>query len=134
MPVVAHIYPRNYSAEVPVIRFTPEEIAWAVRCGVETGVDVIKVGYPGDPVAFTEIVASAPVPVVVAGGPQTKTIREGLMFTVEAMRAGAVGAVVGRNIWGADDIESVAASYRAVIHDSATAGQALASVPQGGGI
>jgi fructose-bisphosphate aldolase, class I len=52
---------------------------------------------------------------------------------VEAMRAGAVGAVVGRNIWGADDIESVAASYRAVIHDSATAGQALASVPPRGG-
>jgi class I fructose-bisphosphate aldolase len=43
MPVVAHIYPRDYSGEVPVIRFVPDEIAWAVRCGVETGVDVIKV-------------------------------------------------------------------------------------------
>jgi class I fructose-bisphosphate aldolase len=48
------------------------------------------------------------------------------------MRAGAVGAVVGRNIWGVDDIESVAAAYRAVIHDSATAEQALAAVQRGG--
>ena len=128
MPVIAHIYPRDYSGDVPVIRFVPEEIAWAVRCGVETGVDVIKVGYPGDQAAFAEIVASAPVPVVVAGGPRTETIREGLTFTVEAMRAGAVGAVVGRNIWGVDDIEGVAAAYRAVIHDSATAEQALSSV------
>ena len=29
---------RDYSGDVPVIRFVPEEIAWAVRCGVETGV------------------------------------------------------------------------------------------------
>ena len=96
-------------------------------------VDVIKVGYPGDQAAFAEIVASAPVPVVVAGGPRTETIREGLTFTVEAMRAGAVGAVVGRNIWGVDDIEGVATAYRAVIHDSATAEQALPSVQGGGG-
>jgi len=131
MPVVAHIYPRDYSGEVPVIRFVPEEIAWAVRCGVETGVDVIKVGYPGDLGAFTEIVASAPVPVVAAGGPRTETIRDGLIFTAEAMKAGAVGAVVGRNIWGADDIEAVAAAYRAVIHDGASPEEALGLV--GGG-
>ena len=31
MPVVAHIYPRDYSGEVPVIRFVPDEIAWAFR-------------------------------------------------------------------------------------------------------
>jgi len=133
MPVVAHIYPRDYSGEVPVIRFVPDEIAWAVRCGVETGVDVIKVGYPGDLAAFTEIVASAPVPVVVAGGPRTESINEGLTFTADALRAGAVGAVVGRNIWGVDDIESVAAAYRAVIHDSVTPEQALASVEPGDG-
>jgi fructose-bisphosphate aldolase, class I len=133
MPVVAHIYPRDYSGEVPVIRFVPEEIAWAVRCGVETGVDVIKVGYPGDLAAFADIVASAPVPVVVAGGPRTETVRDALTFTEEAMKAGAVGAVVGRNLWGVDDIEGVAAAYQAVIHDSATAEEALALVGRRGG-
>jgi fructose-bisphosphate aldolase, class I len=133
MPVIAHIYPRDYSGDVPVIRFVPEEIAWAVRCGIETGVDVIKVGYPGDLAAFTEIVASAPVPVVVAGGRRTDTILDGLIFTAEAVKAGAVGAVVGRNIWGADDIEGVAGAYRAVIHDSADPEVALATAGIGGG-
>ena len=47
MPVVAHIYPRSYRDE-PKIKSTPEQIAWAVRVGLETGVDVIKVGFPGD--------------------------------------------------------------------------------------
>jgi fructose-bisphosphate aldolase, class I len=56
-----------------------------------------------------------------------------LTFTAEALKAGAVGAVVGRNIWGVEDLESVAAAYRAVIHDSATPDQALSSVPPGGG-
>ena len=50
---------------------------------------------------------------------------------MEAVKAGAVGAVVGRNIWGVDDIEGVAAAYRAVIHDGATPDEALDSV--GGG-
>jgi fructose-bisphosphate aldolase, class I len=133
MPVIAHIYPRDYSGDVPIIRFIPDEIAWAVRCGIETGADVIKVGYPGDLAAFTEIVDSAPVPVVVAGGPRTETITDGLIFSAEALKAGAVGAVVGRNIWGATDIEAVAGAYRAVIHDGATPQEALASVGIDGG-
>jgi DhnA family fructose-bisphosphate aldolase class Ia len=49
------------------------------------------------------------------------------------MKAGAVGAVVGRNLWGVDDIEGVAAAYQAVIHDSATAEEALASFGGRGG-
>jgi fructose-bisphosphate aldolase, class I len=71
--------------------------------------------------------------VVVAGGPRTESIHEGLTFTADALRAGAVGAVVGRNIWGVDEIESVATAYRAVIHDSVRPEQALASVEPGDG-
>ena len=46
MPVIAHIYPRSYEAE-PVMDSDVENIAWAVRCGIECGADVIKVIYPG---------------------------------------------------------------------------------------
>lgn len=125
LPIVAHIYPRVYDDNGPRIVFTPEEIAWAVRCGIETGVDVIKVGYPGDPVAFTEIVRTCPVPVVIAGGPKADTLQEALAFTAEAIGCGARGAVVGRNIWGVDEVETAATAYRAVIHDDATPDKAL---------
>ena len=49
MPVIAHIYPRDFSegGEGKIV-FTPDQIAYAVRIGFETGVDVIKVGYTGD--------------------------------------------------------------------------------------
>ena len=46
------------------IVFTPDQIAYAVRIGFETGVDVIKVGYTGDFDSFRETVATCPVPVV----------------------------------------------------------------------
>jgi len=126
MPIVAHIYPRDYSEDVKIV-FTPEEIAYAVRIGIETGVDVIKVGYPDDFEAFKDIVASCPVPIVIAGGPKTPTLHAALVQTSDAMRAGAKGAVVGRNLWGAADPEKTALAYKSVIHDGLSAGEAIKS-------
>ena len=49
MPVIAHVYPaRLLRGGGGKIVFTPDQIAYAVRIGFETGVDVIKVGYTGD--------------------------------------------------------------------------------------
>jgi class I fructose-bisphosphate aldolase len=125
LPVVAHIYPRDYSDGVKIV-FTPDEIAYAVRVGIETGVDVIKVGYPGDEKAFAQIIDSCPVPIVMAGGPKEPTLRDALAQTHAGMRAGALGAVVGRNIWGDADMERAARAYAAVIHDGLDADEALA--------
>jgi class I fructose-bisphosphate aldolase len=125
LPVVAHIYPRDYSDGVKIV-FTPEEIAYAVRVGIETGVDVIKVGYPGDEQAFAEIIAGCPVPVVMAGGPKDPTLKGALEHMVAGMRAGARGAVVGRNIWGELETEKAARAYAAVLHDGISADEALA--------
>jgi class I fructose-bisphosphate aldolase len=125
IPIVAHIYPRNRDKQ---IIFTPEEIAWAVRCGIETGVDVIKVGYPGE-AAFAEIVRSCPTPIVMAGGPKSATLTEALQQIVEGQRSGARGAVIGRNMWGASDITAAARAYKAVIHDGLSAEAAAEFLP-----
>jgi class I fructose-bisphosphate aldolase len=42
------------------------------------------------------------------------------------MRAGARGAVVGRNIWGEADMEHAARAYAGVIHDRLDADEAIA--------
>lgn len=126
IPVVAHIYPRDFSAE-PTIVFTPEGIAYAVRVGIETGVDVIKVGYPDDYDAFKEIVASCPVPVVIAGGPKTGNLKGALSYTADALKAGAVGAVVGRNLWGHGDPAEAATAFKHVIHHGSDASSAIAA-------
>lgn len=116
MPIIAHIYPRDYSQGGKIV-FTPDEIAYAVRIGIETGVDVVKVGYTGDFDSFRETVASCPVPVVMAGGPKTETLLGALEQTAEALRAGVRGAVVGRNLWGHGDATMAARAFKAVIHE-----------------
>src|ERR1700722_13271113 len=48
MPVIVHTYARRFTSDGVEISFTPEDIAWAVRCAIEVGVDVVKVPYCGD--------------------------------------------------------------------------------------
>ena len=49
MPVICHIYPRDKNK---AISFAPEDIAWAARCAVEVGADVVKTPYCGDVAAY----------------------------------------------------------------------------------
>jgi fructose-bisphosphate aldolase, class I len=114
MPVICHIYPRDASGK---ISFTPEDIAWAVRCAVEVGVDVVKTPYCGDVQAYGQIVADCPVPLVAAGGPQADTLRAALEMAAQVVEAGARGAVIGRNIWGFKQISAAVQAFKAVIHD-----------------
>ena len=69
--------------------FLPEDMAWAVRCAVEAGADVVKVPYCGDVGVFGEIVAASPVPVVAAGGPQTETLGAALAMIAQVVQSGA---------------------------------------------
>ena len=125
IPVICHIYPRDPSTGQ--ILFTPENIAWAARCAVEMGADVVKVPYCGDVQAYAQIVADSPVPVVAAGGPQCKTLRQALTMMSEVVKSGARGATIGRNIWGFDQITAAVQAFKAVIHDGKTATEALAA-------
>ncbi len=123
MPIICHVYPRDKDNNIV---FHPEDIAWAVRCIVEVGADIVKVPYCGDPVAHAQIVADCPVPVVAAGGPKTATMRDALNVLREACNAGVRGGTVGRNVWGSEDITGAVRAYKAVIHDGKSADDALA--------
>ena len=124
LPVIFHIYPRHLDG-VPRVSHEPEDIAWAVRCAVETGVDVVKTSYCGDSRAFEEIVADSPVPVICAGGPQSGGLAAALEMMAEAIRSGARGATVGRNIWSFPQITQAVEAFKAVIHDGKTARDAM---------
>ena len=68
---------------------------------------------------------TCPVPVVIAGGPKTDTLLGALQQTADALRAGASGAVVGRNLWGHGDTTKAALAFKAVIHDGVAPEEAL---------
>jgi class I fructose-bisphosphate aldolase len=127
LPVVAHIYPRDFVGGTAKINFRPEEIEWAVRCGIECGADVIKVGYTGDVASFRQIVAACPVPMVAAGGPKAATLGAALADMAAAVQAGARGATIGRNVWGQPKPTEALRAFKAVILDGATPAEALAA-------
>jgi class I fructose-bisphosphate aldolase len=124
LPVIAHIYPRDFTQGGTIVH-DPENILWAVRCGIECGADVIKVPFTGDAASYRQIVASSPVPVVAAGGPRCDSLRSALEMMVKVVDAGARGATIGRNVWGAPDPTRALVAFRAVIHDQMTPDAAL---------
>jgi class I fructose-bisphosphate aldolase len=124
LPVICHIYPRDMSG-VPKISYTPEDIAWAVRCAAEVGVDVVKVPYCGEVGAYAQIIADCPVPVVAAGGPKAETLEAALGMMAEVVQSGARGATIGRNVWGFENITAAVQAFKAVIHDGKSPQDAL---------
>ena len=124
IPVICHIYPRNF-VDGPKVSFDPEDIAWAVRCAVEVGVDVVKVPYCGDIKAYAQIVSNCPVPVVAAGGPRAKDLTSALEMMADVVESGARGATIGRNVWGFEKITSAILAFKAVIHENMTPEEAI---------
>jgi fructose-bisphosphate aldolase, class I len=122
IPVICHIYPRN---EDKTISFAPEDIAWAARCAVEVGADVVKTPYCGDIAAYRQIIDDCPVPLVAAGGPKADTLRAALEMFADVVKSGARGATIGRNVWGFEQIGAAVRAFKAVIHDGKTADEAL---------
>lgn len=101
--------------------------AGLARLAEELGADIIKTNWPGSADGFASIVAAVTKPVIVAGGPRIDDARL-LEIIDEAMRAGAIGASVGRNIFQSPDPVQATANIAAVVHHRT----AVASVLAGG--
>jgi DhnA family fructose-bisphosphate aldolase class Ia len=101
---------------------TAENVALAARVGIELGADWVKVPYAE---GFEQVTGSCFKPVVILGGSRRSSENEILTEVRAAMDAGAAGATIGRNIFGADDPEAMAAALSAIIHQDATVEQAL---------
>jgi class I fructose-bisphosphate aldolase len=124
LPVMCHVYPRDLK-DLSRISYTPDDIAWAVRCMVEVGADVVKAPFCGDVKAHAQIVADCPVPLVVAGGPKSATLADGLQMAAQAVSSGVRGMIIGRNVWGGEDARGAMIAFKAVVHDGKTPGEAL---------
>ena len=125
LPVICHIYPRTFRDGGVQISFEPEDIAWAARCAVECGPDVVKVPYCGDVAAYRQIVADCPTPLVAAGGPKTPTFEAALEMVSQVVASGARGATIGRNIWGIPQVTGAVQAFKAVVHDLTPPAEAI---------
>ena len=96
-------------------------LALSSRIAAELGARVVKTYWCEE---FDRVARGCPVPVIMAGGPQTETELEVLEFVQDGMQRGAIGVNLGRNIWQNDFPVAMIKAIRAVVHDGATAKEA----------
>ncbi len=89
----------------------------ATRICAELGAHYIKTYYV--PEDFDTVVASCPVPIVIAGGKKIPEL-DALKMAYHSIQEGAAGVDMGRNIFQSDSPIAMIQAVRAVVHDNET--------------
>ncbi len=96
-------------------------LALCCRIAAELGAHFVKTYYCE---GFEKLVKTCPVPLVMAGGKKLPEM-EALELTHNAIKRGAAGVDMGRNIFQSDDPVSMIQAVRAVVHENASPKQAF---------
>jgi len=102
MPLFAMAYPEGFKNNCDV-----ELVKHVSRIAAELGADIVKTYYTGSKETFREVIETCPVPIVMAGGEKLDKLSDFVNLTKDVLEAGAVGVMVGRNIWQADKPQEV---------------------------
>lgn len=105
--------------------YNEKYIAMGARMACEIGADILKTDYSGDVGSFAHVVDSSFRPILIAGGPKTTTLRAALEMIDGAIKAGANGMFIGRNVFQSPDPAQMMRTFRAMIHDNITVDEAL---------
>ncbi len=125
VPVLAMTYARGRHLEGADPEHDADHLAHAVRIGEELGADLVKTAYSGDPGSFEAVVAATSLPVVIAGGSRGTDL-DTVEMVRGAMDAGAAGVSMGRSIFQHEEPEAITRAVATVIHEGASASEALA--------
>ncbi len=115
----------GYEAGIPVLGVTAvgtelvrdsRYLGLATRIIAELGAQLVKTYYCDE--GFDEVVAGCPVPVIMAGGKKLDEL-DALTMASNAVRAGAAGVDMGRNIFQTANPSAMLRAVRAIVHDDA---------------
>ncbi len=95
-------------------------LSLACRIAAEQGAHIVKTYYCDD---FEKVVDSCPVPIIIAGGKKIPE-KEALQLAYDAIKAGAVGVDMGRNIWQSENPVPMIKAVRTIIHGNTNVEQA----------
>lgn len=95
-------------------------LSLSCRIAAEFGAHVVKTYYCDN---FEKVVNSCPVPVIIAGGPKLEE-RKALELTYNAIKSGAAGVDMGRNIWQSNYPVPMIRAVRAIVHGNLNVNQA----------
>lgn len=123
MPLVVEAIPRGPYLKEPN---SVENIAYAARICAEYGADVIKTSYAGSPEEYRYVIESVPVPIVIRGGAKVENTFEFLKTIENAIKSGARGVAIGRNVFQYKDPTKMAQALCEIVHKGASAKDAYA--------
>ncbi len=125
MPLLAMMYTRG-----PKIKneFDVKNVKHAARVAAELGADIVKVVYTGSTESFKEVTEGCPIPVVIAGGEKTETDQQTLEMVAGALKAGAAGLSLGRNVFQHNDPTKMVAALSKMCHENISVEQAVAMI------
>lgn len=89
----------------------------ACRICAEMGAHLVKTYYVDE--GFDKVIASCPIPVVIAGGKKVPEM-QALTMAYRAVQEGASGVDMGRNIFQSDAPSAMIQAVRAVVHGGET--------------
>ncbi len=93
----------------------------ACRMAAEIGAHFVKTYYCED---FYKLVEACPVPIVMAGGKKIPE-KDALQMTANAIKEGASGVDMGRNIFQSDNPVGMIKAIKAVVHKGASVDEAF---------
>lgn len=96
-------------------------LSLSCRIAAELGAQAVKTYYCED---FEKVVKGCPVPLVIAGGPKLNTELDALKLAYNAIKEGACGVDMGRNIWQSDNAIGMIKAIRAIVHENASVKEA----------
>jgi 2-amino-4,5-dihydroxy-6-oxo-7-(phosphonooxy)heptanoate synthase len=126
IPLLAMMYVRGPDIDDPC---RPDWVAHAATLAADLGADIAKTVHVGSVERMVEVTRACPVPVVVAGGPRAASTGEFLTSVDRALRGGAAGIAVGRNIFQAADPGRVTRDLCALVHPESVPGHGELSEP-----
>ncbi|MEM3755305.1 MAG: hypothetical protein QXE19_06425 [Candidatus Bathyarchaeia archaeon] len=117
MPLIAEtiVFEKKANGEFVEKRDT-ESIKIACRIASEIGCDLIKAPYVEN---MKEVVRCSSVPILVLGGQKMETELDVLKTVKEAINAGCIGCIIGRNVWQHKDPAGMIRALKKVIHEEA---------------
>lgn len=116
LPVMAEMQPGGFDA--PPERRSLEAVTLSARIAAELGADWTKVPYAE---GFEQVVTHTYVPVVILGGARVDATTQLFQSVHGAIKAGASGVAIGRNVFQAADPEAMVAALSAIVHAGADA-------------
>ncbi|MEZ0345171.1 MAG: hypothetical protein ABWK01_01290 [Infirmifilum sp.] len=117
IPVMAEVVPKppgftNINSDV---------VAYGARIAAELGADIVKTVYTA---GFSEVTGKVPIPVVVLGSSKAR-LGNVLSMVEDAVKSGAAGAAIGRNIFQHPSPTDVVKALMEIIHRGMSSSDAL---------